>query len=75
MITVWVEDHGPGIPEEALERIFNKFVRIHGEGFGKGLGLGLAFCRIAVESHGGKIWVENIDSGGSRFILNLPVSG
>ena len=74
-ITVWVEDHGPGIPEEALERIFNKFVRIHGEGFAKGLGLGLAFCRIAVESHGGKIWVENIDSGGSRFILNLPATG
>lgn len=71
-ITVWVEDHGPGIPEDYLDRIFNKFVRIHGDGFAKGLGLGLAFCRIAVESHGGKIWVENIKSGGSRFILNLP---
>ena len=73
-ITVWVEDHGPGIPEDAIDRIFNKFVRIHGEGFAKGLGLGLAFCRIAVESHGGKIWVENIASGGSRFILSLPAA-
>lgn len=71
-VTIWVEDHGPGIPEEALDRIFNKFVRLHGEGFAKGLGLGLAFCRIAVQSHGGKIWVENIAGGGSRFILTLP---
>ena len=74
-ITLWVEDHGPGIPPEALDRIFNKFVRLHGEGIAKGLGLGLAFCRIAVQAHGGKIWVENIDGGGSRFILTLPAAG
>ena len=73
-VTVWVEDRGPGIPEEALDRIFNKFVRLHGEGFAKGLGLGLAFCRIAVQSHGGKIWVENVSGGGSRFILTLPAA-
>jgi NtrC-family two-component system sensor histidine kinase KinB len=73
-VTMWVEDHGPGVPEEALERIFNKFVRLHGTGISKGLGLGLAFCRIAVQSHGGKIWVENISGGGSRFILTLPTT-
>ena len=73
LVTLWVEDHGPGIPEEALERIFNKFVRLHGDGIAKGLGLGLAFCRIAVQSHGGKIWVENVSEGGSRFILTLPI--
>lgn len=73
-VTLWVEDHGPGVPEEALDRIFNKFVRLHGTGISKGLGLGLAFCRIAVQSHGGKIWVENISGGGSRFILTLPTT-
>ncbi|KAF0110402.1 MAG: putative two-component sensor histidine kinase [Chloroflexi bacterium] len=73
-VTMWVEDHGPGIPVEAKERIFNKFVRVHGEGIAKGLGLGLAFCRIAVQSHGGKIWVENVTEGGSRFILTLSAA-
>jgi len=71
-ITIWVEDHGPGIPEDAIEKIFNKFVKLSSDSFGKGLGLGLAFCRIAVQSHGGKIWVENVAGGGSRFILTLP---
>ena len=74
MITIWVEDHGPGIPTEAIEKIFNKFVRLHGNSFAKGLGLGLSFCRTAVLSHGGKIWVENVTGGGSRFILTLPTT-
>ena len=74
MVTIWVEDHGPGIPPESLDKIFNKFVRLHGNSFAKGLGLGLSFCRTAVLSHGGKIWVENVIGGGSRFILTLPVA-
>ncbi len=73
-IVLWVEDHGPGIPEDSLDKIFNKFVRVQREGVAKGMGLGLAFCRIAVESHGGKIWVENISGGGSRFIVTLPAA-
>jgi PAS domain S-box-containing protein len=71
-ITIWVEDHGPGIPPEAKEKIFDKFVRLRGEGMTKGLGIGLAFCRIAVQSHGGTIWVENVAEGGSRFIFTIP---
>lgn len=71
-VTIWVEDHGPGIPSESLDKIFNKFVRLHGNSFAKGLGLGLSFCRTAVLSHGGKIWVENVTGGGSRFIVVLP---
>jgi two-component system, NtrC family, sensor histidine kinase KinB len=74
MVTIWVEDHGPGIPPEAIDKIFNKFVRLHGNSFAKGLGLGLSFCRTAVLSHGGKIWVENVTGGGSRFILTLPTA-
>ena len=73
-ITLWVEDHGQGIPAEARERVFEKFVRLRGEGVAKGLGLGLAFCRIAVQAHGGKIWIENVPEGGSRFIFNLPAA-
>jgi PAS domain S-box-containing protein len=74
MVTIWVEDHGPGIPPESVDKIFNKFVRLHGNSFAKGLGLGLSFCRTAVLAHGGKIWVENVSGGGSRFILTLPAA-
>ncbi len=74
LITLWVEDHGPGIPEEAREHIFDKFVRLRGDGLTRGLGLGLAFCRFAVQAHGGTIWVENLQDGGSRFIFTLPAA-
>jgi two-component system, NtrC family, sensor histidine kinase KinB len=71
-VFVWVDDQGAGIPEKAKERIFDKFVQVHGENSIKGLGLGLAFCRLAVQAHGGTIWVENLPQGGSRFIFTLP---
>jgi PAS domain S-box-containing protein len=74
LITLWVEDHGPGIPDEAREHIFEKFVQLRGEGSTRGLGLGLAFCRLAVQAHGGTIWVENLKDGGSRFIFTLPAA-
>lgn len=76
---VWfrVRDHGPGIPTELRERIFDKYVRIAtsrgDDSFGKGLGL--AFCRIAVEAHGGRISVEDNQPRGSVFIVRLPVDG
>ncbi|HVP22209.1 MAG TPA: ATP-binding protein [Anaerolineaceae bacterium] len=67
-----VEDTGPGIPMEAREKIFNKFVRLQTDKSTKGLGLGLAFCRLAVEAHGGRIWVEGLSGRGSRFCFTLP---
>ncbi|MHC1781633.1 MAG: ATP-binding protein [Anaerolineaceae bacterium] len=70
---VWVEDNGPGIPELAREDVFNKFVRLKVSNAPKGLGLGLAFCRLAVEAHGGRIWVEGGRELGSKFIFQLPV--
>lgn len=73
-IEVGISDSGPGIPPEAREAIFNKFARLQGERMPKGLGLGLAFCRLAVQSHGGKIWVEGEPEHGSRFLFTLPVS-
>jgi PAS domain S-box-containing protein len=71
-ITVWVEDRGPGIPPEHKDRIFSKFIRLKGDSAPKGHGLGLAFCRLAVQAHGGTIWVEDTPEGGSRFLFTLP---
>ncbi len=72
-ILVWVQDDGPGIPPEDQERIFDKFIRLHPDEGPKGLGLGLSFCRLAVEKHGGSIWLELPEDGGSCFKFTLPV--
>jgi PAS domain S-box-containing protein len=72
---VFVEDQGQGIPEDARERIFEKYVRLEVEGKSRGLGLGLAFCKLAVQAHGGTIWVESGVSTGARFVFSLPTSG
>jgi NtrC-family two-component system sensor histidine kinase KinB len=67
-----VIDQGPGIPLEQQGRIFEKFVRLHHQGDPSGIGLGLAFCRLAVEAHGGHIWVESAPDQGSTFSFMLP---
>ncbi|NIM05988.1 MAG: hypothetical protein GTO55_06840 [Armatimonadetes bacterium] len=82
-VLISVEDTGEGVPEEYQERIFDKFEQAANQKGGRGLstGLGLTFCKLAVEAHGGRIWVESplsIDevSGkvkGSRFSFTLPV--
>lgn len=71
-VRVSVSDRGVGIPPEFREAIFDKFQRIKRDGGSKGLGLGLAFCRLAVEAHGGRIWVDDAPGGGARFNLTLP---
>jgi PAS domain S-box-containing protein len=72
-VQMWVQDNGPGIPFADQERIFDKFTRLKGENIPGGLGVGLAFCRLAVTGHGGRIWVESKPGEGARFILSLPV--
>lgn len=72
MALIAVSDRGAGIPREFREVIFDKFRRIKSDGSSKGLGLGLAFCRLAVEAHGGRIWVDDAPGGGARFNLTLP---
>jgi signal transduction histidine kinase len=67
-----ISDTGPGIPETERTRIFDKFARIQRVGAPKGLGLGLAFCRLAIEAHGGRIWVEPGQPSGSVFLFTLP---
>jgi len=68
-----VQDNGLGIPSSEHKRIFDKFARIKGKDKPSGLGIGLAFCRLAVQAHGGKIWVESEEGKGSKFIFTLPV--
>ncbi len=74
---VSVADRGPGIPPADRERIFDKFYRVLGEqreaAHSPGSGLGLAVCRGLVEAHGGHIWVENREGGGTVFYFTLPV--
>ncbi len=75
-VTVEVEDDGPGIPAEDLSRIFEPFYRIdpsRSRASG-GTGMGLAVVKLLVQVHGGSVRAENRPSGGSRFIVHLPVS-
>jgi NtrC-family two-component system sensor histidine kinase KinB len=71
-IRFWVQDSGPGVDPEYIDRIFDKYTRIHPDERIKGLGLGLAFCRLAVEGHKGRIWVENLPEGGAKFTFTIP---
>ena len=73
-VIFYIEDQGPGVPEPYQDRIFEKYFCLEGEGRARGLGLGLAFCRLAVQAHGGTIWMENIVPVGSRFTFSLPIS-
>ena len=73
-VHIWVKDNGPGIPLSEQERIFDKFTRLRGGTKTGGLGVGLAFCRLAVLGHGGKIWVESEPGKGSTFNFTFPVA-
>lgn len=72
---VWVEvtDQGVGIPPENQQRIFEKFVQLDGPKRKSGTGLGLTFCKLAVEAHGGTIGVHSRLGQGSTFWFRLPV--
>jgi two-component system, NtrC family, sensor histidine kinase KinB len=71
-LSVSVSDSGSGVPQRYRDVIFEKFRRVQGEGAPKGMGLGLAFCRLAVEAHGGTIGVDDAPTGGARFHFTLP---
>lgn len=67
-----VQDHGPGIKPEHLEKIFQRFERPGASQSISGLGLGLFICRQIVNLHGGRIWAESAPGQGVRFIIELP---
>jgi two-component system sensor histidine kinase KdpD len=67
-----VKDQGPGLPEAALDQVFNKFIRLN-TGTG-GIGLGLSIARGIVEAHNGRIWAENHPDGGAFFSIALPLA-
>lgn len=73
-LNVEVLDCGPGIPEQDLQRVFDKFYRIPIPEGTKGTGLGLSICKGIVEAHDGKIWAENRNLGGLRIVLQLPLN-
>jgi PAS domain S-box-containing protein len=73
-VKVFVQDRAPAIPANEYERIFNKFTRLHGKDKLSGMGIGLSFCRLAVEGHGGRIWVESEQDKGNTFFFTLPVA-
>jgi two-component system sensor histidine kinase/response regulator len=70
-----VADNGPGIPPQYHEVIFRKFERVKTQGVPKtrSSGLGLAFCKLVVDAHGGKIWVQSAEGQGSSFHFTLPI--
>jgi len=69
-----ISDTGEGIPREAFSRIFEKFGQVGHRiaGQPRSTGLGLTFCKMAVEAHGGRIWVESTLGEGSTFSFTLP---
>jgi signal transduction histidine kinase len=70
---VEVANRGPSIPPEKMSEIFEPFVKSDDRPHAAGAGLGLAFCRLAVDLHGGTISVSEPDGGGARFRVELPV--
>jgi two-component system sensor histidine kinase CpxA len=73
---VTIRDHGPGVPDDMLPRLFEPFVRV-GDARDRasgGYGLGLAIARKAIRAHGGEAWASNEPSGGLSVVVALPVA-
>lgn len=74
-VTIQVQDQGPGVPPEERAHIFERFQRGPGADRTAGAGLGLTFCKLAAEAHGGTIGVEDgPDGSGSSFVVRLPAA-
>jgi len=75
-LVVSVQDTGEGIPKESQALLFSPYTRLQAAGGkGGGMGLGLAICKLLVEAHGGKIWVESEPGQGSTFSFRVPLAG
>src|SRR5215216_1735360 len=67
-------DHGPGIPQESLPFIFERFYRVRSEKSVTGTGLGLYICKQIIDAHRGKIWAESQSGQGTTFFIELPIN-
>ncbi|TFH20418.1 MAG: HAMP domain-containing protein [Myxococcales bacterium] len=75
-VEITVTDTGPGIPQDELDKVFDRFHQVKVKRDGnkpKGTGLGLAICREVVNHHGGEIWAECVEGGGCHMVFYLPV--
>jgi len=72
-VVVSVDNEGPKIPSEDLDRVFDKFYRIEIPGTAGGSGLGLSICKSIIDVHGGSIWAQTRPGGGNKFVFSLPV--
>jgi len=77
-VALFVDDEGPGVEPQDRERIFERFSRgsfaAGSRGAGGGTGLGLALVAEHVKLHGGRVWVEDNEGGGARFVVELPLA-
>lgn len=73
-LTIYIKDNGIGILPEMLDKIFDKYVQAQAKKAGntRSTGLGLTFCKLAIEAHGGKIWAESEQEKGTTFYFTLP---
>ena len=71
-VRLTVEDSGPGVPREIRARIFDPFFTTKGPD--EGTGLGLAICQRVVTEVGGKIWLEDSELGGAKFVVEVPAA-
>jgi len=74
-VLVRVADQGPGVPEAYRESVFDKYAQLDRDTARRARssrGLGLAFCRLAVQAHGGRIWIEDNEPRGAVFCVSLP---
>lgn len=72
-VTVTIADQGEGIPEDQLDKVFERFHQVSGDDQSTGSGLGLTICKAFIELHGGTIWAERREPKGTKFCFTLPL--
>lgn len=74
--TIRLADNGPSIPERYREVVVDKFHQVEAKeaGVPRGLALGLVYCRMATQAHGGRIWIEGVGDRGNTYCITLPLA-